>query len=72
MLIFPRRPYSDIHQEQSSYLEKVMPAIQGGSDIPHLLRKWQNMTARSAPRGALLAKQTVGKKTNPNQFRPAK
>ena len=37
----------------------------GGSDIPHLLRKRQNMTARSTPRGAPLAKQTVKNKSEP-------
>ncbi len=43
-----------------------MPAIQGSPDIPHLLRKRQNITARSAPRGAPLAKQTVKKQIRTN------
>lgn len=43
-----------------------MPAIQGSPDIPHLLRKRQNITARSAPRGALLAKQTAKKQIRTN------
>ena len=38
----------------------------GTPDIPHLLRKRQNMTTRSAPRGALLAKQTVKKQIRTN------
>lgn len=43
-----------------------MSAIHGETpDIPHLLRKRQNITARSAPRGALLAKQTVKNKSEP-------
>ena len=45
--------------------EESMPAIQGSPDIPHLLRKRQNMTTRSAPRGALLAKQTAKNKSEP-------
>ena len=43
-----------------------MPAIQGSPDIPHLLRKRQNITARSASRGALLAKQTVKQQIRTN------
>ena len=44
-----------------------MPAIhEEPPDIPHLLRKRQNMTVRSAPRGALLAKQTVKKQIRTN------
>ena len=43
-----------------------MPAIhEEPPDIPHLLRKRQNVTARSASRGALLAKQTVKNKSEP-------